>query len=68
MGVYRWLVLSLLAYILAHWAYLSTPLGKQLDWGEAADAALSTYLPNLVLFLLLIQIERLHPLALASRH
>lgn len=63
LGVYRWLVLSLLAYILAHWAYLSTPLGKQLDWGKAADVALSTCLPNLVLFLLLMQIERLHPLA-----
>lgn len=24
LGVYRWLVLSLIAYILAHWAYLST--------------------------------------------
>ncbi|MDF5716173.1 MAG: hypothetical protein PUP93_20365 [Rhizonema sp. NSF051] len=22
LGVYRWLVLSLIAYILAHWAYL----------------------------------------------
>jgi hypothetical protein len=23
LGVYRWLVLSLIAYLLAHWAYLS---------------------------------------------
>jgi hypothetical protein len=26
LGVYRWLVLSLIAYIFAHWAYLSTQL------------------------------------------
>lgn len=63
LGVYRWLVLSLIAYLLAHWAYLTTASQQQPDWGEAARLALSAFLPQLVLFLLLLEIERLLPLA-----
>jgi hypothetical protein len=66
LGVYRWLVLSLIAYLLAHWAYLSTASGQQPDWGEAAWLALSTLLPQLVLFILLVEITRLRPLAKAQ--
>jgi hypothetical protein len=29
LGVYRWLILSLVSYILAHWAYLSTTFAHQ---------------------------------------
>lgn len=36
-GVYRWLVLSLVAYILALWAYLTTTSTNLLDWGVAAQ-------------------------------
>jgi len=32
LGVYRWLVLSLIAYILAHWAYLSINSTDLPDW------------------------------------
>jgi hypothetical protein len=32
LGVYRWLVLSLIAYLLAHWAYLSTNSTDLPDW------------------------------------
>ena len=41
LGVYRWFVLSLISYILAHWAYLSTPIAPAYlpDWGEAAEIA-----------------------------
>lgn len=41
LGVYRWLVLSLISYILAHWTYLSTaPTSTNLpDWGQAAEIA-----------------------------
>jgi hypothetical protein len=63
LGVYRWLVLSLIAYLLAHWAYLTTASQQQPDWGEAARLALSAFFPQLVLFLLLLEIERLLPLA-----
>jgi hypothetical protein len=63
LGVYRWLILSMTAYLLAHWTYLSLCLPHPLDWGIAADLALSTFFPRLVLSLLLLNIERLSPLA-----
>jgi hypothetical protein len=62
LGVYRWLVLSLLAYLLAHWAYLSTATIELPDWGQAARLALEALLPHLVM-LLLLDLERLQPLA-----
>ncbi len=66
LGVYRWLVLSLIAYLLAHWAYLSTNTTDLPDWGAAALLALQAFLPQLVLFLLLLEIERLRPLCCAQ--
>jgi len=63
LGVYRWLVLSLIAYLLAYWAYLSTSPSVLPDWGQAAQLALETLLPHLVLLLLLLEIRRLQPLA-----
>ncbi len=63
LGVYRWLVISLVAYLLAHWAYLSAGANTLPDWGESAQFALETLLPQLVLLLLLREIERLYPLA-----
>jgi len=63
LGVYRWLVLSLVAYVLEHWAYLTTASTNLPDWGVAAQLALETFLPQLVLFLLVVDIERLQPLA-----
>lgn len=65
LGVYRWLTLSMTAYLLAYWAYLSSCLHHSLDWGKAAFLALSNFLPHLVLSLLLLDIERLRPLALS---
>lgn len=63
LGVYRWLVLSLIAYILAHWAYLSTSTTNLPDWGQAARIALESILPQILVFLLLLDLERLIPLA-----
>src|SRR4028118_1142019 len=75
LGVYRWLVLSLISYVLAHWAYLSTAIayGRATlnaptnlpDWGQAAEIAFQTILPHLVVLLLLQHIERLRELALS---
>ena len=62
LGIYRWLVLSLIAYLLAHWAYLSTASSALPDWGQAAQLALEVFLPQLVLLLLLLEIQRLQPL------
>jgi hypothetical protein len=82
LGVYRWLVLSFISYVLAHWAYLSTALAfaqrleekltegiasKNLpDWGKAAEIAFQTMFPHLVVLLLLQDNERLRELARKS--
>ncbi len=62
LGVYRWLVLSLIAYILAHWAYLSTHSPELPDWGKAAQTALEFIFPQILVSLLLLDIKRLTPL------
>ena len=72
-----WLVLSLISYVLAHWAYLSTVIAcgtapwaiastKRPDWGQAAEIVFQTIFPQLVLLLLLLDIERLRDLALSQ--
>jgi len=47
LGVYRWLVLSLISYVLAHWAYLSTAIASTNlpDWRQAPAIA-SKNLPD----------------------
>jgi hypothetical protein len=62
-GMYRWLILSLIAYILAHWAYLSTQLPDLPDWGEAAQTALEFLFPQILVSLLLLDIKQMIPLA-----
>lgn len=62
LGMYRWLILSLTAYLIAHWTYLSTQLPLPPDWGEAAQTALESIFPQIVVSLLLLEIERLIPL------
>jgi hypothetical protein len=62
LGVYRWLVLSLIAFILAHWAYLSTAPSELPDWGACANLALQTLFPEVVVSLLLLEVERTRPL------
>ncbi|MEO0684824.1 MAG: transposase [Cyanobacteria bacterium J06649_11] len=62
-GMYRWLILSLIAYFIVHWTYLSTQLPFSPDWGEAAQTALESFFPKIVVSLLLLDIERLIPLA-----
>jgi hypothetical protein len=56
LGVYRWLVLSLIAYLLAHWIdQWSYPPG--LDWKATCRLALETLFPSVVWFQLLKQIQ-----------
>ncbi len=62
LGVYRWLVLSLIAFMLAHWAYLSTNPSELPDWAACAYLALQSLLPEVVLSLLLLDVERTRPL------
>jgi hypothetical protein len=58
LGVYRWLILSLIAYLLAHWMDRWS-LPPILDWKAASDLALSVLLPS-VLWLKLQRNIRIH--------
>jgi Transposase DDE domain len=47
LGVYRWLILALIAYLLVHWIdQWSVP--PQLDWKKASDLALSILFPSIL--------------------
>jgi hypothetical protein len=48
-GVYRWLILALIAYLLVHWIYQSAVL-PQLDWKVVSDLALSILFPSALWF------------------
>jgi hypothetical protein len=63
LGVYRWLVLSFIAYFLAYLAYLGLGANPLPNWGEAARLARETLLPSLVVLELLININRSQSLA-----
>ena len=65
LGVYRWLVLSLIALILAHWAYLSTATTAKPDRGQAATIAFQACFPQLPLLLILLYLERMRPFTLS---
>ncbi|WP_233748709.1 hypothetical protein [Leptodesmis sichuanensis] len=56
MGVYRWLILSLIADLLAHWVEQCS-LPPVLEWKTASRLALETLLPSIVWFQLLKQIR-----------
>lgn len=57
LGVYRWLILSLIAYLLSHWID-QWSLPPVLEWKTASRLALETLLPSIVWFQLLKQIQR----------
>jgi hypothetical protein len=47
LGVYRWLILALVAYLLAHWMHQwATP--PVLDWGAASHLAVAILFPSVV--------------------
>lgn len=62
LGVYRWLLLCLIAYLLAHWIYLAGGF-PTLDWKAVADFALALLFPNLLWLILRRQIESQQDLA-----
>lgn len=57
LGVYRYLVLSLVAYLLAHWGHLSQGREGLPRWAEAARTILEEVLPQTVIEGLLMEIE-----------
>lgn len=62
LGMYRWLILSLIAYLIAHWTYLLTQRSDLPDWGEAAQTALECLFPQILVSLFLLELQRLIPL------
>lgn len=56
LGVYRWLILSLIAYLLAHWMN-QWSLPPRLDWKATSRLALETLCPSVVWLQLLKQIR-----------
>jgi hypothetical protein len=62
LGVYRWLLLAIVAYFLAHWTYLAWEL-PQLDWQAVARLALEQLFPALLWLILLRQIDDCNDIA-----
>ena len=60
-GVYRFLVLSLLAFVLAQWGTWEWPGSECLDWGVVTTQVRLTLVPDLVEDELTAQLERLRP-------
>lgn len=58
LGVYRYLLLSLIAYLLAHWGHLSHRHRTLPRWSEAAQTILEEVLPKTVIRELLREIEK----------
>ncbi len=63
LGVYRWLVLSFIAFVLAHWAYLSYSTTTIPDWGQAAYTALESIFPQILVSSFLLYLKQMTPLA-----
>ena len=64
LGIYRWLILSLISFILTHWNDLSNGKNQQrLDWGQAAKEALEILLPQLLVNPLFFKIEQSQAIA-----
>jgi len=63
LGIYRWLMLSLIAYLLAHWVSRTFPNWWRLDWGEVSAQAIAELLPQVLWIKRLHQIQKHRKLA-----
>ena len=61
LGVYRWLILSFVSYLLSYWVYLHLGDYDNLDWFSSAQNALILLLPHVLLLSLLTQLETVIP-------
>ena len=61
LGVYRWLILSFVSYLLSYWVYLHLGDYDNLDWFSSAKQALIILLPHILLLSLLNQLETVRP-------
>jgi len=61
LGVYRWLILSLISYLLAYWVYLHLGVMDNLDWFHCARQALILLFPHVLFMGILTQFDTLIP-------
>lgn len=61
LGVYRWIILSLISYFLAYWIYLHLSKSEDLHWSYYAKQALILLLPHIFCLSLLKELELLIP-------
>jgi hypothetical protein len=59
LGVYRWLILSFVSYLLAYWVHLHLGDSADLDWFTSAQQALILLLPHVLFLSLLNKLELL---------
>ncbi len=58
LGVYRWLILSFISFVLTHWVYLSSNISLPPEWKQESELALQHLMPQIVVSSLLREIER----------
>lgn len=61
LGVYRWLILSFVSYLLSYWVYLHLGDSENLDWFFSAQQALILLLPHILILSLLTKLETVRP-------
>ncbi|NEO75178.1 MAG: transposase [Moorea sp. SIO4G3] len=61
LGVYRWLILSLISYLLAYWVYLHLGNSEDLDWYHCSEQALILLFYHIFILSILKQLELLSP-------
>jgi len=61
LGVYRWLILSFLSYLLAYWVYLHLGNYDNLNWFHSAQQALILLFPHILAVSLLSQLKTVKP-------
>jgi len=57
LGVYRWLVLALVAFVLALCGLLMQQTAEEVDWAVAAQSIVRLLIPHVVIYSLLKQLE-----------
>lgn len=62
-GVYRWILLGLIAFVLAVWSYWVNTTTNELNWRIATRSTLEILFPSILLNILLVDIEGLRPIA-----
>jgi len=62
LGAMRFLLLALLAFVLAYWTALGSDLQMELDWGRAARVSRGDLVPEVVARGALRELRRLKPI------